>query len=265
VRDTTVERRERLADLVTRRGFLRVSDASELLGVSEVTVRGDLTALEESLALVRVHGGAMPVDSIRASEPTLEQSEAFAAESKRAIGIAAASLVRSGNSVLLDVGSTALAVARALVARTDLANVTVITNGLSIALALEPATPQLTVVLTGGTLRPLQHSLVNPGASEFLATVHADLAFIGCNGVDVRDGVTNVNFPEAEVKRRMLLSSSRRVLIADATKIGQTHLGVIGAVRDFDHLVTSADADRTATDALHAEGIGVIRATSDAQ
>jgi DeoR family transcriptional regulator of aga operon len=247
-----------------RRGFLRVTEASSVLGVSEVTVRADFSALEADDILIRVHGGAMPMSAVHddgpAAEPTLEQAQSLSAESKDAIGKAAAALVSSGQSVILDVGSTALAVANALVHRHDLIDVAIITNGLSIAIALEPALPRFAVVLTGGTLRPLQHSLVNPGASEFLESVHADIAFIGCNGVDVHQGVTNINYPEAEVKRRMMLSAKRRILIADASKIGQAHLGVIGAVADFDTLVTGTDVSEDVADALSSAGIDVLRA-----
>jgi DeoR family transcriptional regulator of aga operon len=258
-RDTTTARRERLAQLVDERGFLRVFDASEILGVSEVTVRGDLTALELAGRLVRVHGGAMPANhAAAASEPTFEQALSLEAGSKRDIGELAASLVVSGQSVILDVGSTALAVAEALVRRTDLVDVAVITNGLSIALALEAAIPRFTVVVTGGTLRPLQHSLVNPSASLFLESVHVDIAFIGCNGIDPVRGVTNVNYPEAEVKRRMVQSSGRRVLIADGSKLGQAHLGVIGAVTEFQQLVTGGVVDDTIAHELRAAGLDVL-------
>jgi DeoR family transcriptional regulator of aga operon len=256
-RVSTAQRREQLAILVTQRGFLRVTDASAILGVSEVTVRADLTALEATDRVVRVHGGAMPHFST-ATEPTLEQALIRETESKRAIGEAAAALVSSGQSVILDVGSTALAVAEALVRRIDLVDVAVITNGLSIALALEVAIPRFTVVVTGGTLRPLQHSLVNPSASGFLESVHVDIAFIGCNGIDPVRGVTNVNYPEAEVKRRMVQSSSRRVLIADGSKLGQTHLGVIGAVAEFEQLVTGGVVDAEIVQSLRGAGLQVL-------
>ena len=268
LRDTTTQRRERLAALVTERGFLRVGDASVLLGVSEVTVRGDLSALEADLAVVRVHGGAIPGGgtgtngvtggTVVPPEPSLEQASALDAETKRAIGVRAASLVSSGQSVILDVGSTALAVAEALVQREDLLDVLVITNGLTIALALEPALPRFTVVVTGGTLRPLQHSLVNPSATTMLESIHADIAFIGCNGIDPVHGVTNLNYPEAEVKRRMLQSSERHILIADGSKLGQAHLGVVGAVDDFHQLVTGGVLPAGLATSLAARGIEVI-------
>jgi DeoR family transcriptional regulator of aga operon len=240
-------RRARLAALVVEEGFVRVADAAELFGVSEVTLRSDLSALERAGALRRVHGGAMAAAG-SARESPVEATAERDAGVKRAIGRQAAALVRSGSSILLDVGSTTLAVARALIARTDLSDVTIITNGLSIALALEPAIPRFTVVVTGGTLRPLQHSLVNPLAGQTLAGLHVDLAILGCNGIATGpDGigrVTNLNLAEAEVKRGMLAASTERMLVADGSKAGQRHLGLIGTLADFGTVVTGgAGAD----------------------
>lgn len=229
-------RRERLAALVHDAGFLRVADAGDRLGVSEVTVRADLRLLEERGLVRRVHGGAVRVASLR--EAPVEATAERDADRKRAIGVAAAGLVTSGSSLLLDVGSTTLAVARALAEREDLQDVVVVTNGLSVALALEPAVPRLTVIVTGGTLRPLQHSLVDSVAIDTLRGLHADLAIIGCTGI--ADGrVTNVNLPEAAVKRAMLEASSSRVLVADASKLGRRDLGVVADLAAFGALVTA--------------------------
>lgn len=252
-------RREQLLRTITEQGFIRVTDAATELGVSGVTVRSDLASLEAAGAVIRVHGGAMPrVQGVGESsfETSLEQ-EALA---KRAIGRRAAGLVNSGQSILLDVGTTALAVAHALVDRRDLEELTVVTNGLTIALALEAAMPRFTVVVTGGTLRPLQHSLVNPFASSLLDTLHLDIAFIGCSGVDSERGVTNVNLPEAEVKRRMVAAADRAIVIADSSKLGRTRLGRIGPLADFDTLVTAVDAPADVVARLRAAGLTVVLA-----
>lgn len=252
--DPATPRRQRLGELVQSNGFLRVAEASRLLGVSEVTVRADLSVLEADGALTRVHGGAVPAP---VRESPLEQTVRQDADIKRRIGERAAALVQPGESVLLDVGSTALAAARALVARDDLRDVVVLTNGLSIALALEPAIPRLTVVVIGGTLRPLQHSLVDPHATDALAGIHADMAMIGCNGVDAEAGVTNINLAEAQVKRSMVRSSARRILLADASKLGRRHLGRIGAVEDFDVLVTGGGPADGAIGPIRDRGVDV--------
>lgn len=233
----TQARRQHLARLIDERGFIRVSDAADELGVSDVTIRGDLSALESSGAITRVHGGAMPTAALR--ESSLEVTRDREADAKRAIGRAAAAMVGSGESIYVDAGSTAMALALALVERRDLHDVVVVTSGLTIALALEPALPRFTVIVTGGTLRPLQHSLVNPFAAPMLDSLRLDTAFIGCNGIDPIAGVTNLNLPDAEIKTRVLRASRRHVLIADTTKLGRADLALIAPLKDFDTLVTA--------------------------
>lgn len=258
--DSAAARRERIAAEVSRRGFARVTDLARLARVSEVTVRTDLAALEAEGRVTRVHGGAMPRGLVTARESSLEQSTVRASRVKRAIAVEAASRVRSGESLLLDVGSTTLAVAQALADRRELTELVVITNGLAIALALEPAIPRFTVVVTGGTLRSLQHSLVNPLATSLLDEVRADTAILGATGVHAEHGVTNVNLPEAEVKRRMVAASTRRILVADSSKLGQVHLGRVATVQQLDALITDADAAQEHLDALRSTGLDVTTA-----
>jgi DeoR/GlpR family transcriptional regulator of sugar metabolism len=253
-------RRARLARLVAARGFVRVSDVAEELEVSEVTLRGDLSALEQQGLVVRVHGGAMPTSAIVAEESSIESSLGRDEAAKRGIGAAAAQLVSSGESVFVDAGSTALALAVALVERRELHDVTLVTSGLSTALVLEAGMPRFTVIVTGGTLRPLQHSLVNPFAAPMLEQLHLDWAFIGCNGVD-ETGVTNVNIPEAEIKTIVMRRARRKVVLADTSKLGRRELAVIAGPGDYDTLVTDAAAPASLLDPLRSAGIGVL--TSD--
>ena len=258
-------RRARMAERVRDEGILRVADAAAEFGVSEVTVRSDLGRLEAAGLVRRVHGSALPARGGPREEP-LERVSARDAAAKRAIGRRAAALVDSGTSVLLDVGSTTLAVAHALVDRAErgeLDELVVVTNGLSIALALEPAVPRITVVLTGGTLRPLQHSLVDPGASESLAELHVDLAILGCNGVDDEGRITNLNLAEAQVKSAMLAASAAHLVVAESAKLGARHLGTIGAASPATTLVTAGawtDAAGRCAAALTSLGARVIRA-----
>ncbi len=256
-------RREQIHRLVDERGFVRVAELRDAFGVSGVTARADLDVLVGEGAVQRVHGGAVPAHGgVGAGRPVRESSfeEALASSvmPKQEIGELAASLVRSGQSVILDVGTTTLAIARALRARTDLIDVVIITNGLSIALELEPAIPRFTVIVTGGSLRPLQHSLVEPLAATVLSQVHADLAFIGCNGVDAENGVTNINLPEAGVKTLMLAAAARAIVVADASKLGQVHLGRVGPLDAFDTLVTDAAADPQLLARLREAGLTVL-------
>ena len=238
-----------MLQVIDERGFASVSDLSVTFGVSDVTIRADLDLLDQQQSIQRVHGGAIVRNRALEREPSFEQALEASAAEKQLIGSLAASIVRPGQSIALDVGSTALAVAQALVARTELSDVVIVTNGLSIALALEEAIPRFTVIVTGGTLRPLQHSLVEPLASSMLRGLHVDLAFIGCNGVDAEHGVTNVNLPEAQLKQLMLESATRAVIVADGSKLGQVHLGRVGTIDRFAALITGPQSAPQAPDA----------------
>jgi DeoR family transcriptional regulator, aga operon transcriptional repressor len=249
-------RQERISALVEEQGFVRVSDLSVRFGVSTVTVRTDLQSLESHGRVRRIRGGAMP-PGIQRSEQPFEVAEHDLANEKAAIGACAAALVADGDTVLLDVGTTTTAIARALVARADLRDVTVVTNGLTVALVLERAWPRISVVVTGGTLRPLQHSLVNPLGTVLLDGLNASIAFLGCNGVDAAGGVTNVNLPEAEVKKRMLKAAARRVVLADGSKIGRVELAHLCPVEDIHLVITGESADPGVVEALRERGTEV--------
>lgn len=255
--DPAVLRRGALARLLAARGFVRVVDAGLELGVSEVTIRADLTALERDGLAVRVHGGAMPADAVVREAP-VESTRDQQAAAKHAIAVAAARLVGSGDCVFLDAGSTALAIAAELLQRRELRDVVVVTSALTIALALEPGIPRLEVLVTGGTLRPLQHSLVNPFAAPMLASLRFDLAFIGCNGVHAEHGVTNVNLPEAEIKTLVMRSARRTVVVADGAKLGRVDPAVIAPLDAIDTLLTAGETAPGALEALRAAGLRVV-------
>jgi DeoR family transcriptional regulator of aga operon len=251
-------RRELMLALVTERSFMRVADLSEKFGISEVTVRADLEVLDRRQVIRRVRGGAVPAGRELRDEPSFEESLSASAVEKQLIGQAAASLVRSGESVILDVGTTTTFIARSLVARSDLQDVVVLTNGLNIALELESAIPRFSVIVTGGTLRRLQHSLVDPMAQYLLRETNADTVFIGCNGVHAERGITNINAPEAEIKKRMLASASRRIVVADGSKIGQVELARVTDIAAVDLLITGPSAEPLPLGLLRKRGLEIM-------
>ena len=116
------------------------------------------------------------------------------------------------------------------------------TSAINVALELEPAIPRFNVVVTGGTLRPLQHSLVDPMANHILERVNVSTVFLGCNGVHPTEGVTNVNLPETAVKRHMLQAAQRCVVVAEGSKIGNISVVKIADIDAVDVLVTSSSA-----------------------
>jgi DeoR family transcriptional regulator of aga operon len=251
------ERRVRMLALIRERQFMPVAELSDRFGISEVTVRSDLGALAADGQIQRIRGGAIPRVE-RGQELPYEESVATYADEKLAIGRVAAELVRSADSVVFDVGTTVVAAARALAARDDLHDVVVFTNGLKTAFELETAIPRLTVVVSGGTLRPLQHSLVEPMATKILAEIAPSIAFLGCSGVHPVGGVTNVNLPEAQVKQQILRSARRTVMLADGSKIGRIELAQLCAVDEVDMVITGESASPAVVAALRERGCEVV-------
>jgi len=251
------DRRARMLAVIQEREFVRVGELSAHFEISEVTVRNDLDALASHGQILRIRGGAIPRSATAQERPFEETETTFAAE-KVAIGQAAAQLVANGETVLLDVGTTTVAAARALVARSELKDVVVFTNGLKTALALEPAIGRFAVVVLGGTLRPLQHSLVEPLASVILDQVNVSTVFLGCNGVDPLGGITNINLPEAEIKKRMLRTARRRVVLADGSKVGRVALAHLCPIDDVDLVITDDSADPAIVNALKEHGCEVL-------
>ncbi len=136
-------------------------------------------------------------------------------------------------------------------------NLVVVTNGLNIALELEKYA-KIDVLVTGGMLRRLQHSLVNPYATLILSQIHADKLFLGCNGVNATVGITNVNMQEAEVKRAMIKAAKQVIVLADSSKIGVVAAAAVADISAVDTVITDAKADREEVAALQEAGIEVL-------
>ncbi len=251
-------RHQVILDVLRDRGRASVAQLSQRLGVSGVTVREDLKFLEEQRRLVRTRGGALAQPE-RAELP-LELTRLANAAEKRRIGQRAAAMVQSGQTIIIDVGSTTLELAKAL--PLHLLDVVVVTNGLSIALTLENR-PGISVVVSGGTLRPLQHSLVAPLGTVLLEKLNADIAFIGCNGVEPGRGFTNSNLAEAEIKQAMVRSAARTVFLADHSKLGAVASAFVAGLDKAHLLITDDGADPAAVAELRHAGLTVELASEE--
>jgi DeoR family transcriptional regulator, fructose operon transcriptional repressor len=246
------ERHRRIQDLLDRRHVVRVSSLSEALGVSEVTVRRDLEALERRGLLERIHGGVVGARRMR-SEPRYLEAMTTHPDEKRLIGRAAASLVEPGDTVFLNGGTTTLEVFRHL----DTSDTKVVTNHAGIA--IESADRNVEVILVGGHYRAPSNSLVGPFASENLRRVNASKAFIGAEGVSLRSGVTTPSEVEAEVGRLMIDRTRGEVIVvADHSKMGTVADLVISALGRVDRLVTDAGIDDEYRAGLAEAGVDVM-------
>jgi len=246
--------RHRAITDVLRDGAVSVQDLVARFGVSPATIRRDLAELSDAGLVVRVHGGAAPLTDVEIDRPYEVVADESAAE-KRAIARRAAALVRDGDTVLLDIGTTTGALARELRGR----SITVITPSLAVLDALR-GDPAVDIVLLGGALRRAYHSLVGPLTEEALRRVRASTVFLGTSGVDAHGWVLDTTSVEVPTKRLLLEAGRHVVLLADRTKFpGQ------GSIRVCDFsavstLITNADPQHPTLELARARGTDVLLA-----
>ncbi|MEM9430219.1 MAG: DeoR/GlpR family DNA-binding transcription regulator [Pseudomonadota bacterium] len=254
-------RHEQILEVLARDRVVEVAQLAERFGVSTVTIRSDLDALDRRRLLRRIRGGAASVQPARFLRPLEVPSQSFGAEKER-IGAMAARMVRDGETIILDAGTTTQAMAMAL--PEELRDVVVITSSLDIAISLEEQTG-VTVMITGGTVKrtgrnPRSRSLIPPFAALLLAQVNADCAYLCCAGIDPERGFTNAHFEEVEIKRAMIAASRRTVMLGDHGKIGHVAGARIAPPNDVSTLVTDNGAAPADVAALRSVGLDVILA-----
>lgn len=234
------ERQGHILEELRRRGAIRVSELSQLLNVSDMTIRRDLDTLAAQGRLEKVHGGATVRRAPSTDEPGFEAKWQRQTEEKEAIAAAAVSLVAPGSAIGLSAGTTTWTLARRLV---DVPGLTVVTNSMRIAEVLHNAGPHApNVVLTGGVRTP-SDALVGPIAVTSLQQLHLDLVILGVHGMDPRAGFTTPNLLEADTDRALVAAGRRLCVLADHTKWGTVGLSTIASLEQADVLVTDSLLD----------------------
>jgi DeoR/GlpR family transcriptional regulator of sugar metabolism len=230
----TSQRKATLLDRLAQDGRLVATDMAAEFCVSEDTIRRDLRDLAAEGRLLRVHGGALPLSP---THRPLAQRMGLDAAGKARLARAAAGLVRSGQVVIVDGGTTHLALVAAL--PTDLA-CTVVTHSPGIAAALE-GFPQIDVILFGGRL--FRHSMVTMGAATVAGylSLRADLCFLGVTGVQAEAGLTTGDAEEAALKRHMIAAAAETVVLATSDKLGTVSPWGIAPLSAVSRLVTPGD------------------------
>jgi DeoR family transcriptional regulator, fructose operon transcriptional repressor len=251
------ERHRRISAVVDRAGTISTEALAEQLGVSVETVRRDLGQMERHGALRRVRGGAasLAVLPVAGGE---EASYADRAETrtaaKDAIGGAAAALVRPGMTLVIDIGTTAVRIARAL--PLDFRG-TIATPSLLVA-GVVSALPHAEVLLPGGRLRGGDLVCSGPATVRFFAELYPDLAFLGSGGVDPGAGITDFHYEEIATKKQILANSARTYAVADGGKWGRVAAHRVCAAGDCTGIITDSTAPAEQIEAVRETGCEVV-------
>lgn len=249
------ERQQRIVERARAAGRVDGAALAVELDVTPETIRRDLSTLERHGLLRRVHGGAIPVERL-GFEPALSARDAVLVAEKERIAKAALAELPAEGAVLVDAGTTTARLAEILPMDREL---TVVTNALPIAMALSTR-PNVTVLMVGGRVRGRTQAAVDAWALAALRDLYVDVAFLGTNGISPERGLTTPDTTEAAVKRAMIQSSRRSVVLVDHTKLGTDHLARFGDLDEIDTVITDTGADAELVERLRAAGPRVVLA-----
>jgi DeoR family transcriptional regulator of aga operon/DeoR family fructose operon transcriptional repressor len=247
------ERQDRIIELLETQKRVSVAALSERFGLSQATVRSDLGALLREGLIVRTHGGAILAESDGIEMSFRLRRQLHSAEKER-IGAAAAAMIEDGEAIALDASTTALAIAVQIRDRREL---TVVTNGIYIALALIDR-PGVTVFMPGGFLRRDSVSMVGGDGRELIQSYHVQRGFFGAKGLTLREGLTDVNCDEVAIKRDMVRHAKQVIAVVDSSKWGRVGFVSFASVDEIATVITDAGAPHDMVDALEDAGIAVI-------
>src|SRR5258708_14739032 len=261
-------RQSLILQAVRNDGSARVSDLTQQLGVSDMTIRRDLEVLAKDGLVEKVHGGAVLPGSHAGHEPAFEDMLVLERPEKNTIARAAAALVRPNTAVAIASGTTTFALAQCLL---DVPGLTIVTNSLRVMNLFSSARPtngsHTSAILTGGIGTP-SDALVGPVADLTVRSLHFDTLFLGCHGIDPDAGLTTPNLAESETNRTFIKLARRVVVVADHTKWGLVSLSSFASLDEVDVLVTDDELPASVRDAasekvseiIVAEGMPAARA-----
>lgn len=252
------ERHEQIERVLAAEGRVSVVDLAQRFSVTTETIRRDLDHLDSAGALRRVHGGAVAVERASTRESSLPERLRRHSMAKSLIARRALDALGDGfrGSVLLDAGTTTAAVAAELAPRLAATPIELVTHSLTLAHQLA-AVPGASLTLIGGRVRGLTAAAVGSETVRAIAGLRPDVAFVGTNGVSAGFGLSTPDPDEAAVKRAIVQSARRVVVVADSEKFGAELLVEFASLREIDVLVTDAAPDAPLAAALDDAGVEV--------
>jgi DeoR family fructose operon transcriptional repressor len=257
-KDLAPERWDRMRGLLKEKGTIRLQELCETLDVSAATVRRDLEALERQGELRRVHGGAISAQA-RVEELRFDEKAQQAAHEKGLIAREALKYVDTDDVLYCDGGSTVLELVRLLRDRRD---ITIVTNSLRAVEELNGDGPRL--ILIGGEVRQLSHTVVGPLTRVMFQELSFDKAFMSPMGLNLDKGMTTTDPGEAFAKELAMDRAREILMLVDSTKIGKAGLARAGELEQVDVLISDEGMDEKFAQALGKKGITVVRVTTDA-
>ncbi len=232
----TIERRNKILEILKKDGRVVVSNLSVMFSVTEETIRRDLEKLEKEGFAKKTYGGAIVVENANVDLPYMIRKESNV-EGKEYIAEVISSMIDDGDHIMLDASSTAVYIAKHL---KNKKNLTLITNSIEILLELSDVTGWK-ILSTGGTLREGSLSLVGYQAEKMISTYHVDKTIISCKGIDIEKGITDSNEMDAHIKNLMLDSTNRKILAVDSSKFDKISFTKIEELSNLDVVVTDSE------------------------
>ncbi len=252
-----IARQTLLVESLARRGFMSVADIAEVTGVSQITIRRDLTELERSGTIRRTHGGALIARNGAASlydirEPTFEARRRRNSDAKIRVAHAAAQFARPGHTIALDTGSTTLELTRFLA---EVADLRIITNNTRAAGLLAEAPHP--VYLPGGRVRGRELSIYGSSAASFVASYHYDVLFLGLSGIS-EAGLFDYSPEDCEIKRAFIQRSDQVVALCDASKFNRQAMARIAGLSEIHVLIADAPPPEDLRRAIEGAGARIV-------
>ena len=248
-----LERKDKIIRMISENRMVKAHDLAEQFHVSMETVRRDLAELEKQNIIRRVHGGAV-LNAGSSLEPDFSYREINRYEEKLLIGKEAANYVENGETIIIDIGTTAMEFAKFLKGKKA---ITVLTNSLKIAQELMKD-PEISVIMIGGYVRDGEGSTSGYWAEEMVDKFQVDKVFLGVGALDSKLGIMDYIIGETNLRRHFVEHAREVFALADYTKLGITALNEVCPVQKIDYLITDERSDKRILRELKEQGIEVI-------
>jgi DeoR family transcriptional regulator, fructose operon transcriptional repressor len=249
-------RQEEILLFIDQKKHVTINELVKMFSVNAMTIRRDLIALENQGLIRRYHGGAGSSHGRSYEQPFMIRSDEHKNE-KEQIGKTAAVLIKDGDSIAIDVGTTALEVARNLKGKLDL---TIITNSLRVVnLAIESC-PKNRIILPGGIVNISEPSLTGDLTVSSFENFFVDKLFLGVGGIDFDEGLTDFNFEDAQIKKTLIKKAKEIILVADSSKFNRIAFAYIAPISKVNRIVTDDSIDRRWVKKIKEIGIELILA-----